>query len=625
MGPQSSGKSTLLNQLFGTNFREMDASQGRFRTTTGVWLAKAAGIEPCTLVMDLEGSDGMEREDDTAFEKQSALFAFAASDTVLINMWCHEVSLYQAANWPLLETVFQAMMQLFSSRKTTLVFVIRDQEGIPLETMEPILRERVQKIWDTVPKPQAHAETPLSEFFNVEVVALSSYEWEEEQFKEEVASLRQRFFHPSATGGLVGDRKGVVPGSGFSLSTQQLWKVIKENEDLDLPAPNVMVATVLCEETAHEIYSSFTENEDWRLIEEAVQSVPVPGFGKKLSSILEACLSGYDREVAYYDENVRSSMRGPLEENLLQLVRPAFQSMLGHIVCENLHMFKEAFDKALNEGKGFFVAAHECTQCYMTLFDKGCADALIEQAKWDTSGVREKLWRDIDAHVASVLAAKLSERTKAYEANLNKALSGSVEAVLDEAKRETWSTIRRILSDAIESEVTGFFSGALSDIQMDEQRKKTVLSGMQNYARSVVEAKAREKAGRVLICMRDRFVTVFNHEAGNMPRVWTGIEEIRATTKLAHLESLELLSVMAAVRLDDATDNIERSLSALLSTKPNATDRSITTVDPLALSTWEGVPSSETLITPLQCKLLWSQFMTETEYIVNRAISALVR
>ncbi|CAF2197954.1 unnamed protein product [Brassica napus] len=31
MGPQSSGKSTLLNSLFGTNFMEMDAFKGRTR------------------------------------------------------------------------------------------------------------------------------------------------------------------------------------------------------------------------------------------------------------------------------------------------------------------------------------------------------------------------------------------------------------------------------------------------------------------------------------------------------------------------------------------------------------------------------------------------------------------
>ncbi|KAJ7969262.1 Protein ROOT HAIR DEFECTIVE 3-like [Quillaja saponaria] len=87
MGPQSSGKSTLLNHLFHTNFREMDAYRGRFQTTKGIWIAKCIGIEPCTVAMDLEGTDGRERgEDDTAFEKQSALFALAISDIVLVNM-----------------------------------------------------------------------------------------------------------------------------------------------------------------------------------------------------------------------------------------------------------------------------------------------------------------------------------------------------------------------------------------------------------------------------------------------------------------------------------------------------------------------------------------------------------
>jgi predicted P-loop ATPase len=33
MGPQSSGKSTLLNDLFGTSFVEMNAMVGRSQTT----------------------------------------------------------------------------------------------------------------------------------------------------------------------------------------------------------------------------------------------------------------------------------------------------------------------------------------------------------------------------------------------------------------------------------------------------------------------------------------------------------------------------------------------------------------------------------------------------------------
>jgi hypothetical protein len=101
-------------------------------------------------------------------------------------MWCHDIGREQAANKPLLKTVFQVMMRLFSPRKTTLLFVIRDKSRTPLENLEPILREDIQKIWDAVPKPHAHKETPLSEFFNVQVVGLSSYEEKEELFKEQV-------------------------------------------------------------------------------------------------------------------------------------------------------------------------------------------------------------------------------------------------------------------------------------------------------------------------------------------------------------------------------------------------------------------------------------------------------
>ena len=59
MGPQSSGKSTLLNHLFGTRFVEMDALSGRGQTTQGVWAARAAVDETeegtvNTLVFDLE-------------------------------------------------------------------------------------------------------------------------------------------------------------------------------------------------------------------------------------------------------------------------------------------------------------------------------------------------------------------------------------------------------------------------------------------------------------------------------------------------------------------------------------------------------------------------------------------
>lgn len=121
---QSSGKSTLLNAVFGTDFVEMDSLRGRSQTTKGVWMSIASDTERegeghrgrATVVLDLEGSDGRERgEDDQTFEKQTALFALAASDVLLVNVWCNDIGREQASGKPLLRTILQVNLKLFAS------------------------------------------------------------------------------------------------------------------------------------------------------------------------------------------------------------------------------------------------------------------------------------------------------------------------------------------------------------------------------------------------------------------------------------------------------------------------------------------------------------------------------
>lgn len=82
---------------------------GRGQTTKGIWLSKSPKVtETSVLVMDLEGSDGRERgEDDTNFERQSALFALAVADVLLVNIWCHDIGREHGSGKPLLKTIFQ--------------------------------------------------------------------------------------------------------------------------------------------------------------------------------------------------------------------------------------------------------------------------------------------------------------------------------------------------------------------------------------------------------------------------------------------------------------------------------------------------------------------------------------
>lgn len=102
----------------------------RRQTTKGIWLSKnRKGGEDAAaahanqkmadniLVMDVEGTDGRERGEDQDFERKSALFALATSEVLIVNIWEHQVGLYQGANMGLLKTVFEVNLQLFLKDK----------------------------------------------------------------------------------------------------------------------------------------------------------------------------------------------------------------------------------------------------------------------------------------------------------------------------------------------------------------------------------------------------------------------------------------------------------------------------------------------------------------------------
>lgn len=134
-GSQSTGKSTLLNNLFGTEFSVMSESERR-QTTKGIWMSKnkkgtadsgAVKMAENILVMDVEGTDGRERGEDQDFERKSALFALATSEVLIVNIWEHQVGLYQGANMGLLKTVFEVNLQLF----------LKDRQYVPVNPPPP--------------------------------------------------------------------------------------------------------------------------------------------------------------------------------------------------------------------------------------------------------------------------------------------------------------------------------------------------------------------------------------------------------------------------------------------------------------------------------------------------------
>ena len=87
----------------------------------------------------------------------------ASAEVILVNLWEHQIGLYQGANMGLLKTVMEVNLNLFqasrskspgaSKEKALLLFVIRDHIGAtPLANLQRTLTVDLERLWDGLSK-----------------------------------------------------------------------------------------------------------------------------------------------------------------------------------------------------------------------------------------------------------------------------------------------------------------------------------------------------------------------------------------------------------------------------------------------------------------------------------------
>lgn len=595
---------------FGTTFEEMDALRGRQQTTKGIWLAPCTKIrEPKVLVIDLEGSDGRERgEDDLSFERQSASFALAVSDVVLVNMWAKDVGRETGAGKPLLKTIFQANLRLFGGggateaaagdpappqpqegraprRRTVLLFVFRDRTRTPLELLASTWRGDLATLWDGVAKPRGLEEARLEDFFEVRFASLPNYEERPEDFQAEAVMLRRRFSAEElpeweeggasalddgtspaldAPGATLLRRPATdrLPAAALSLSFARAWEAISSHRDLDLPAHRIMVANLRCAEIAADAFRVAAEGDAWKALSERAARELVPAFGELAAPVLAAAEEAYDAESRYFDGSVSGAKRVDLEARLAGLIEPVAAAQLELLRNTVFEAFSEqlqavATEEAAWQGvdggtppePGFDVRAEALAAEALERFAASAPGLIVEGVSEPRAADRAR-----DALAVAlrdrILAARRAHAASVASGASNEAARASraaAAALFEEARKGTWERVEAAAERA-GAGPRARAERALAGWAVDPAEASDVYGTVLDAARRAASEAAREAARTALPRVKERFSAAFSRDENGLPRSWGARSDVNGAASAARRKAAELLAQLVVDR-----------------------------------------------------------------------------
>ena len=567
LGSQSTGKSTLLNKLFGTNFDVMSES-ARQQTTKGIWMCK--GLKMNVLVMDVEGTDGRERGEDQDFERKSALFSMASAEVLIVNLWEHQVGLYQGANMGLLKTVFEVNLGLFQAGKaktagakdkTLLLFVIRDHIGVtPLENLSATIMADLTKIWHSLSKPEGLEASQITDFFDFMFTTLPHKILQPVEFDKAVDVLRNRFVDPKDPNFVFKtEYHKRIPADGLPHYLASIWEQVMTNKDLDLPTQQELLAQFRCDEIANAAFGQFASSiKDFRRHIESGSVLETLGADMALHR--STALAKFDRDASRYHQEVYKRKRLDLLDKLNSALSPFFLGQLKNLHRHTLQHFKhsvlERMRSELNYDFGHVVSTEK--RQALAKFTTAAQAVLLAETDWTIDDEVAQL----DAEIQSISDTMRVEETKKMVAQIErtfkKNIAEPVEIALNTPTPDMWDKVLSAFRATLEQAEASYLRKATS-FNCTEEENEAALLALRRKSWLSLRAKIDEQTADTVLAakLRNSFEDRFRYDDAGVPRVWKPADDIDSAFRKARDETLSLIPLYSKIAPTDPSLVVE--------------------------------------------------------------------
>lgn len=388
LGSQGSGRSTLVNSLFNTNFEVGVRGKIGQAITKGI-VSDVCKEDPRICVLDVEAPDARERgKQGKIFARRCLNFVIDTCDVVLINIWSHDAARLDSVGYALLSSLFEETSARIAggvSRQTALMFVLRDVEGEDEEkALSSLIRKDAEDMWDemTTSAGLPVGGDSLSEYFELSIVSLPHIRYEREVFDKKVQNIREHIVN----GDLDNDAfSRDVDADGFPTFSASVWdSQVYSGDGGGEPGSATrgegqedgfyagedfsVVAAYKCDEVFSDLLTDASKEVD-ALLKEAENKNKIPNLGAKSDRIITSCMQHYESETAEFaEEPVHARKRRELEAIVdtgllavymkqIQLIREdavaAFKAQLSDDMPDELALFTahSQFIQAAREAK----------------------------------------------------------------------------------------------------------------------------------------------------------------------------------------------------------------------------------------------------------------------------------
>lgn len=315
LGSKGSGKSTLVNQAFGTSF-PVGGPLGT-GATTGVSAATTDGV----LLLDCDGSE--DGADPSAAVKgttagQATAFSAALSDVLLVNLWRSDLGRNVASNVRTIKTLFSEKLgELLESGedaplgRTAVVVAVHDCDPqADTDALETAVMEELVAVWREMDDPSG---TTLQECFDVQVLAMPHPRYHAEAYTAAVEDLKAKLQTLEAS----------TATSGFRDRVTYAWMAVRDAGATIIPAKSELIAVYKVDAAFGEVMTKADgQLKAWRQVVGAGKIVS--DFGERSTKLYKSSLKAFDTKTVRF---ATSSTRGTKRAALLLVMETGIKEL----------------------------------------------------------------------------------------------------------------------------------------------------------------------------------------------------------------------------------------------------------------------------------------------------------